>query len=101
MCRCERQAAAQLKEADVPDVVWHQPALPCAEPAHSLFLALSLSTSVQWSLGFISSSRKGKGKVFKVGDRRRVFLAQTPGLCSEESLLPESIGKEEVQSFLR
>lgn len=28
-----------------------------------------------------------------------MFLVQTPGLCSEELLLPESVGEEKVQSF--
>jgi len=54
---------------------------------------------VQWSWGFISSRIKGKGKVFEVGDKRRMFLTRTPGLCSEELLLHEGVGEENVQPF--
>lgn len=56
---------------------------------------------MRWSLDFISSRIKGTGKVFEVGVRCRMFLAWTPGLCSEELLLPESVGEEKVQSFFQ
>lgn len=34
-----------------------------------------------------------------MGDRRRMFLTQTPGLYSEQLVLPESVGEEKMQSF--
>lgn len=37
--------------------------------------------------------------MFEVGDKSRMFLAWTPGLCSEELLLPESVREEKVQSL--
>lgn len=38
-------------------------------------------------------------EMFEGGDICRRFLAWTPGFCSEELLLPESIGQEKVQTF--
>lgn len=37
--------------------------------------------------------------MFEVGERSRMFLAWTPGLCSEELLLLESVREEKVQSL--
>lgn len=49
--------------------------------------------------GFLSTRTKGMGKVVEAGDRCRLFLAWSPGFCSEELFLPESVREEEVQPF--
>lgn len=89
-----------LREADVSDLAWHKPAPALSRTRAFAFVGpVTEPLCAVAFLGFISSRIKGKGKVFGVGDRRRMFLAQTPGLYSEELVLPESVGEEQMQSF--